>query len=147
MTALLVTIPQFQEVFIMVRYLKAPSCTLVALSIVLVAVSASEAGLFGRWRSNYTYYYYPAYQPAVVSVPPAASQPAATAQPATQRAQATKVPTVYTAAKPVIAETPAPAAVAVPQASYAPASGSYSGGWSVTPRTSWDYGTFPPYNR
>ena len=123
----------------MTRY---PTClrALFTLTIVLAGVSVSEAGLFGRWRARYDY---PACPTATVSAPATASVPA-TGQPAA----ATAGPTVYTAMKPVIGENTGGAAVAVPASgSYVPAPAVYSGGaWSTTPRSSWDFGNFPPYS-
>ena len=113
---------------------------LLAQLIVLAGVSVSEAGLFGRWR---VYYDYPTCAPATVSAPRDAGTPAAS-QPAVSSAG----PTVYTAMKPVIGPNAADAAPAVPQTRvYAPATGvAPSGSWSTTPRSSWDFGRFPPYS-
>ncbi len=114
---------------------------LVGALMVLIGVSAGEA--FGWGRSYYpcyqasgyayyyqtpTYYYYPAPAPAAGSaVVPSAGQP-------------------YMAMKPVIAAPPSPtiAPAPVPQY-YAPAvnGGSYGGG--NVPRSSWNFGKFPPY--
>ncbi|MGA2255875.1 MAG: hypothetical protein ABSG53_14610 [Thermoguttaceae bacterium] len=119
-----------------------PTClrALLTLLIVLTGVSASQAGLFGRWRTGY---YYPACAPATVATPAAPSVPA-TGQPKVS----TTGPTVYTAAKPVIGENAGGAATPVPQnRSYAPAPAVYSGSsWSTLPRSSWDFGKFPPYS-
>ena len=126
----------------MTRY---PTClrTLLALLIVLTGVSASEAGLFGRWRARYDYYYYPACPPVAGSAQPGPSVPAAG-----QPTVSTTGPTVYTVAKPVIGENAGGAAVSVPQSgSYVPTQGVSPGGtWSTTPRSSWDFGKFPPYS-
>jgi hypothetical protein len=49
-------------------------------------------------------------------------------------------------AKPVIGETTTVAPAVQPR-TYAPAPAAYSsGGWSTLPRSSWDYGKFPPYS-
>jgi hypothetical protein len=48
--------------------------------------------------------------------------------------------------KPVIGQSPAAVAAPVPQTTYVPAAGVSSGGWSSTPRSSWDFGKFPPYS-
>jgi hypothetical protein len=115
-----------------------------SLLIVLTAVSASQAGLFGRGRARYDNYYYPTCSQGTVSTQqasvPAAGQPTAS----------TAGPIVYTAAKPIIGENAAGAAVSVPQGNaYAPAPVAYpSAGWSTSPRSSWDFGSgsFPPYH-
>ena len=109
---------------------------LLTLSIVLTGVSASQAGLFAvahtlLLRSGGRFH-------AARSSVPAAAQPAVS----------TNGPTVYTAAKPVIGETVGGAAASAPQ------SGTYcagnkrftGGGWSTLPRSSWDFGKFPPYS-
>ena len=105
--------------------------TLLTLSIVLAAVSASQAGLFGRWRTRYDA---PACPPVAVSTPQS-NIPAAG-------------PTVYSVAKPVIDENAEGATVSVPaNGSYVPATGvSTSTGWSTMPRSSVDFGKFPPYS-
>ena len=109
--------------------------TLLALAIVLTAVSASQAGLFARWRARYDY---PAYAPAAVATQPVASVPAEG-----QPAVTTAGPTVYKVAKPVVeSATPAPQS-----GSYVPAAGSSSGStYSTLPRSAWDFGKFPPYS-
>jgi len=111
------------------------------LLIVLAGASASQAGLFGRWRTCYDYY--PASPAATVSTPAQTNIP-----PTGQPAVSTAGPTTYTVAKPVIGENAAAAPVSVPRTgSYAPAPRAYSnGGWSINPRSSWDYGKFPPFN-
>ena len=124
----------------MTRYL---TClrTILALLLVLTAVSASEAGLFGRWR-NRTDYYYPPACPAVATSPvsstPAAGQPTAS----------TAGPKSYTAMKPVIGDNAgSTAATTLPSVQYVPAPSAYPrSGWSATPRSSWDFGSFPPYH-
>ncbi len=132
------------------------SWTLLTLSIVLTGVSASEAGQFGRWYARNGYYYYPACPAAMATTPPAPTTPAA-GQPtastpgtpaAGQPMASTASPTVHTAMKPVMGENAGSAAVSTPQVrSYVPAAPVYpSSGWSVTPRSSWDYGSFPPYH-
>jgi len=105
--------------------------------IVLTGISASEAGLFGRWRARYDS---PACPPAAVST---ASAPAAV-----QPTVSTPGPTVYLAAKPVIGENAAGAAVSAPRTgTYMPTTAVSPGaGWSPMPRSSWDFGKFPPYS-
>ena len=123
----------------MTRY---ATCLQIVLSlvIVLMGVSASQAGLFGRWRPRYDSAVYP---PAVVPTPPAPSVPAA-GQPTASKAG----PLVYTAAMPVVGEnggTRLPASLR--NGAYVPAPPAYSGsGWSTLPRSSWDFGKFPPYS-
>jgi len=113
--------------------------TLLTLLLVLTGVSASQAGLFGRWRARYDY---PASPPATASTPQVSSVPAA-AQPTTPTAG----PTVYMVAKPVIGANAVSPTASVPAASYAPAPRVYSGtGWSVLPRSTSDFGKFPPYS-
>ena len=114
--------------------------TLLTLSLVLTGISASQAG---RWYARNGYYYYPACSAVTVSTPPAANIPAAG-----QPMAATPAPTVYTVMKPVTGENAGNPAVIVPQSgSYVPAAPAYpSSGWSTTPRSSWDYGSFPPYH-
>ncbi len=117
---------------------------LVVALMVLIGASAREAFGWGRsyypcyHASGYTYYYqtptyyYPAPAPAVSAAAPSAGQP-------------------YVAMKPVIETPPSPAIgpAPVPQY-YAPAvnGGSYGGGYGSSgnvPRSSWDFGRFPPY--
>ncbi len=113
--------------------------SLLTLLLVLSGVSASQAGLFGRWRARRDYQTSP---PAAVSTPPVTSLPAA-AQPTTSTAG----PTVYMVAKPVIGANAVSPTASVPAASYAPAPRVYSGtGWSVLPRSTSDFGKFPPYS-
>ena len=137
----------------MTRY---PTCVraLVTLSILLTGVSASEAAVFGRWRdcNDYYYsYYYPACSQVTVSTPlPAAGQPAvSTPLPvAGQPAVSTAGPAPHTAMMPVIGENAGSTVAPIPQSGfYVPAQRAYpSSGWSTTPRSSWDYGSFPPYH-
>ncbi len=113
--------------------------TLLTLVIVLAGVSASQAGLFGRWRARYDS---PACPPVAVSTTSQANTPAAS-----QPTVSTAGPTVYSVAKPVIGENADGAAAPAPAIrSYAPATGVSSGGWSTMPRSSWDFGKFPPYS-
>jgi hypothetical protein len=112
---------------------------------VLLGVSAGEAFGWGRsyypcyQTSGYAYYYYPAttyYYPTpaaagVTAVAPSTGQP-------------------YVVMKPVIPAPPSPAAVPAPVPQYyAPAvnGGSYYGGsgGGNAPRSSWNFGKFPPY--
>jgi hypothetical protein len=97
-------------------------------------------GLFGRWHARYDY---PACPPVTVSTTyepriPAAGQPSVPAA----------GPIVYTAAKPVVGENANGAAASIPQnGSYIPARSTFPGsGWNSTPRSSWDFGKFPPYS-
>ncbi len=109
------------------RYASFSLRALLGLSIVLTLVATSQAGLFRQWRTGYTYYYYPTYAPPAVTPAPATA-----IAPAAQAAVVRAAPTVYTVAKPVVS---------------APAASTYSsGGWSVAPRSSWDFGGFPPYS-
>ncbi len=123
----------------MIRY---STClrTLVTLLIVLAGFSTSEAGLFGRWRWRSEV---PARTTVTVATPPAAGI-SPTGQPATSMAG----PMVYTVAKPVVGEAAASAAAsAAPAGSYVPASAGSSGAtWSTLPRSSWDFGKYPPYS-
>ncbi len=150
----------------MTRY---PTCLriLLTLSIVLIAVSVSEAGPFGRRAcydyGYYSYYYYPACSTVSVTYPTVTTYPAVTVTtssvpsiPTPAAGQPMASPPAYTVMKPVIDDSAvspalaAPQPVAIPQSgSYAPAAGSYSypsGGYSTTPRSSWDFGRFPPYH-
>jgi hypothetical protein len=112
--------------------------TLLTLLIVLTGVSASQAGLFARWRTRY---YYPTYSPAAVSTQQGTSAPTV-AQPTAS----TTGPTVYTVAKPVIGDNAGAAPPAPSSATYVPATGVSTGSWSTLPRNSWDFGKFPPYS-
>ena len=123
----------------MTRYL---TClrTLLPLLIVLTAVSASEAGLFGRWRTRNDYY--------APACPAVATSPASSTPAAGQPMASTAGPKAYTAMKPVIGDNTDNTAGAAPQGGqYVPAQRVYSSpGWSATPRSSWDFGNFPPYH-
>jgi len=122
----------------MVRY-STSLRTLLTLSIVFAGVSASEAGLFGRWRACSDE---PARPPAMVSTPREPAIPAAD-----QTKVSTTGPIVYTVAKPVVGENP-DGALSVPRnRSNLPVRSTSPGtAWSTTPRSSWDFGKFPPYS-
>jgi len=112
---------------------------LLALSLLLADAGASQAGIFGRWRARYDY------QPRPAAATTTA-QPAPVANPATA---APAGPIAYSAAKPITAAAPTPSVVA-PQSTgvYVPQTGTANGAaWSVAPRSSWDFGSFPPYSR
>jgi hypothetical protein len=116
--------------------------TLAALAIVTtVSAATSEAGWFRRGTA-YTYCYQPYYYyqtaPAVVTD---TQVPTATQQAAPQPTTSGGV--TYQTMKPVVTAGPA----AAPTISYPSNSPGYStGGYSVSPRSSWDYGRFPPYH-
>ena len=120
-----------------------PIClrSLLTLLILMTGVSASEAGLFGRWRArnDYTYYVYTPCQPTAVSMSAAAGQPVTS----------TAGPIVYTAAKPVISDNGGSQTIPVVPApqynNYVPAAPSGSG-WSTLPRGTQDFGKYPPYS-
>jgi hypothetical protein len=115
--------------------------TLLTLVLVLTGISVSQAGLFGRWRAQYDY---PAC-PAATYATPAGPSVSAVGQPA----MAPTGPIPYTAAKPVIGENAGNVVAPAPQTQYyAPAvTPSYSGsGSSTIPRSTWDFGRFPPYS-
>jgi hypothetical protein len=103
---------------------------LVAMLMVLIGVSVSEAGIF---RRAYVW------QPVCVQPAP---YPVATA-PAPAAAEATH--TVY---KPIVPDSAVPAAE--PTISTRPAPQYYgpaqSGGWNTAPRSSWDFGRYPPFH-
>jgi len=125
-------------------------------SLVLTGVPASEAGWYGCNGYYYTTYdYCPTCPTVTYSAPvatPAAPAPTAPAPTAGQSAAAPAGPMVYSAMKPMIGQS-AGATISVPQSmpvqTYAPAPACYrSGGYSypsTTPRSSWDFGRFPPY--
>ena len=124
----------------MIRY---STClrTLFTLLIVLAGFSTSEAGLFGRWRGRDV-------APAPAAAATVATPATAAIPPTGKTAVPTAGPRTYTVAKPVISATPAgAAATAAPAAYYVPAQAvSPSTGWSTLPRSSWDFGKYPPYN-
>ncbi len=106
---------------------------LAAVLIVLLGATVGEAGLFRR-----AYVWYPAcVQPAPAPV---------AAAPAPAPAPAAGTHTVY---KPIVPESAVPAAQPAPAIS-SPAPQYYgpvqSGGWSISPRSSWDFGRYPPYH-
>ena len=107
----------------------------VAAAILSAASSASEAGWF---RGSARYYSYPADSTCY-----AATSPAPSAAPTQTAASTTAGPVVHQAHKPVIGAEPMPATLPA-ATSDAPRAMSGSG-WSVTPRSSWDFGRFPPY--
>ena len=111
---------------------------LIGVALVLLAgSSASEAGWFrGRGRC----YSYPAESTgyaATSALPSAAPAPAAAA--------ATSGPVVYQANRPVVGLETSPGSP--PAANYLPtyAPRATFGGSSVIPRSSWDFGSFPPF--
>jgi hypothetical protein len=115
------------------------SAWMVGAAVALLAgSSASEAGWFrGRGRC----YSYPAESTgyaATSALPSAAPAPAAAA--------ATSGPVVYQANRPVVAVETSPAELPA-AANYSPryAPRATSGGSSVMPRSSWDFGSFPPF--
>jgi hypothetical protein len=106
--------------------------------ILLAFTSVSEA----RWfRAGYMYYYVPAYSAGGAPMNQASTSPPASAPAASSGATAYQVNKI-----PIPAEQPAPAQPsAINNAPmYAPCAA--SGGSSVLPRSSWDYGRFPPYH-
>jgi hypothetical protein len=116
--------------------------TLLTLVVVLTGVSISQAGPFGRWRARYDYY---PVCPTATYATPAGPSVSAAGQPA----MAPTGPIPYTAAKPVIGENAGNVVAPAPQVQYyAPAvTPGYSGsGWSTIPRSTWDFGKFPPYS-
>jgi hypothetical protein len=123
----------------MIRY---STClrTLLTVLIVLAGLSSSEAGLFGRWRRRSEV----SARPTATVATPSAAAISPVGQPATSAAG----PTVYTVAKPVVGETAASAAApAAPAGSFVPASAVSPGAtWSTLPRSSWDFGKYPPYS-
>ncbi len=109
-----------------------------AVLILLAFTSVSEA----RWlRGGYTYYYAPAYSAGCAPTNQALSVPAGGAPAASSGATAYHVNKI-----PVSAEQPLPAHPSTINnaATYVPAA--TSSGSSVLPRSSWDYGRFPPYH-
>ena len=109
-----------------------------AAMILLAFSSVSEA----RWfRGGYGYYYVPAYSAGCVPTNQALSMPAGGAPAASLGTTAYQVNKV-----PVPAEQPLPAHPSTVNNAPAYAPGATSGGWSVLPRSSWDYGRFPPYH-
>ncbi len=114
--------------------------SLLTLLIVLTGVSVSQAGLFGRWRARYNN---PPPPPAATATTQQPSAPAPV-QPAVAKAG----PTVYMAAMPVIDEKANGSAASFPAtAAPAPAPCVNPGtAPSTLPRSSWDFGKFPPYS-
>ena len=112
---------------------------LIGAALILLAFSSvSEA----RWfRAGDRYYYVPAYSAGCAPTNQALSVPAGGAPAASSGA------TVYQVNKvPVVSEQPLTAHS--PTINNAPAHmpGATSSGSSVLPRSSWDYGRFPPYH-
>jgi hypothetical protein len=107
-----------------------------ALMILLVAASSSEAGLFRRVFAE------PVRSQAAAPVSHPAITPAST-------------PTVAPAVNPPILPVSNPVVVPASDPVASPAAGNYyysapclpssSSGWSNMPRSSWDFGKFPPY--
>ena len=114
-----------------------------AALVLIVGSSASEAGWL---RGRSTCYYYPA-----DSTSYSAPSPAPSVVPSAAPTQ-TVVPTpsgavVHQTNKPAISVEPRPAATSA-ATNYAPRyalSTMSGGGWSVLPRSSSDFGSFPPY--
>ncbi|MGA2031433.1 MAG: hypothetical protein ABSG68_04190 [Thermoguttaceae bacterium] len=105
-----------------------------AALVLLVGSSASEAGWF---RGGHAYYYYPASSTCHAATNPAPTAAAQTVAPAPSG------PVVYQTYKPV---TGVEAVPATPPAATYDAPGTMSGGgWSVAPRTSWEFGRYPPF--
>ncbi len=98
-----------------------------AVVVLLAGSSASEAGWL---RGGGRCYYYPAESTYSVATSPATA-PAQTASPRPAG------PAVHQVYKPVDGPDPMPA-------TYAPTT-TAGGGSSVMPRSSWDFGSFPPF--
>ena len=111
-------------------------CGLIGAALILFAFSSvSEA----RWFRG-GYYYVPANSAGCAPTNQALSAPAGSAPAAPSKATAYHVNKI-----PVAAEQPLPAHPSTINApKYVPSA--TSGGWSVLPRSSWDYGRFPPYH-
>jgi hypothetical protein len=112
---------------------------LIGAALILFAFSSvSEAGWF---HGGVRHYYVPAYSAGCATTDQALTPPAGGAPAASSGATAYQVHKV-----PVAAEQPLAAhSSAINNApTYVP--GATSGGWSVLPRSSWDYGRFPPYH-
>jgi hypothetical protein len=106
-----------------------------AVVVLSVAASSSEAGWL-RWRYM---------EPVPVQVTSTTSAPATTAA-----AETVAAPHVLPVSSAMAA--PMPSDALAPPAAYYPATPAYcptgsSSGWSTTPRSSWDFGKFPPYYR
>jgi len=118
------------------------TCLRIVLTLLLVlsGVSASHAGLFGRWRARYDS------QPYVPAAAPSGS-PAPSAPAVGKPAASTTGPVVYTVAKPIAGKDSGVVAPSVPQTRpyYAPTVNSGTS-WSTIPRSAWDFGKFPPYS-
>ena len=112
---------------------------LIGAALILFAFSSvSEA----RWfRGGYGYYYVPAYSADCAPTNQALSVPAGGAPAASSGAAAYQVNKV-----PVASEQPLPAHPSNVNNAPTYVSGATSGGSSVLPRSSWDYGRFPPYH-
>ena len=109
-----------------------------AALILLTFSSVSEA----RWfRGGYSYYYVPAYSAGRVPTNQALSVPAGGAPAASSGATAYHVNKV-----PVASEQPLSAHPSTINNAPTYVPGATSGGSSVLPRSSWDYGRFPPYH-
>jgi hypothetical protein len=108
-----------------------------AVMILSVAASSSEGGWF-RWG-----YAQPVSWQTAPSVSNSTTTPIATAT-----AIPAADPQVLPVSAPVVVPTYNPG-VAPPAANYysAPCPVGSSSGWSGTPRTSWDFGKYPPYYR
>ena len=112
---------------------------LIGAAMILLAFSAvSEA----RWfRGGNGYYYVPAYSAGCAPTNQASSAPAGGAPAASAGATAYQVNKI-----PVPAEQPLPVHPSTINNAPTYVPGTTSGGSSVLPRSSWDYGRFPPYH-
>jgi predicted lipid-binding transport protein (Tim44 family) len=113
--------------------------TLIGAALILLAfTSVSEA----RWfRGGYRYYYVPAYSAGCAPTNQASSVPAGGAPAASSGATAYQVNKI-----PIAAEQPLPAHPSTINNAPKYVPGAASGGSSVLPRSSWDYGRFPPFH-
>ncbi|MGO9111606.1 MAG: hypothetical protein ACLP9L_20470 [Thermoguttaceae bacterium] len=107
----------------------------VAVLVLLAGSSASEAGWF---RGGHTCYYY-----AADSTRYATTSPATAAAPTRAVVPAPSGPVVHQTNKPIIGAEQVQAAS--PTATNYTPSATIGGGWSVMPRSSWDFGRLPPY--
>ena len=109
-----------------------------AAMILLAFTSVSEA----RWfRGEYRYYYVPAYSAGCMPTNQALSVPAGGAPAAPSGATAYQVNKI-----PVPAEQSLPAGPSAVNTAPTYVPGAAPGGSGVLPRSSWDYGRFPPYH-
>lgn len=112
---------------------------LIGAALILFAFSSvSEA----RWfRGGGGYYYVPAYSAGCAPTNQALSVPASGTPAASSGATAYQVNKI-----PVHAEQPLPGHPSTVSNAPMYVPGTTSGGSSVLPRSSWDYGRFPPYH-